>query len=47
MAVGYIDPPPKERVRPPRKQVIVVVTASWQVRGRGPPRLWGPAKWGC
>ncbi len=34
--MGYIDPLPSERVRPLRKQVIVVVTASWQVRsGRG------------
>lgn len=31
MAVGFIDPEPVERVRPPRKQVLVVVTASWQV----------------
>lgn len=31
MAVGYIDPEPREKVRPPRKQVLVVVTASWQV----------------
>ncbi|KXZ54830.1 hypothetical protein GPECTOR_4g901 [Gonium pectorale] len=31
LAVGYIDPLPAERVRPLRKQVIVVVTASWQV----------------
>eukprot|EP00798_Chlamydomonas_sp_ICE-L_P012029 gene12029-15131_t len=31
MHVGYIDPLPKERVRPPRKQVVVVLTASWQV----------------
>lgn len=31
MAVGYIDPEPREKVRPMRKQVLVVVTASWQV----------------
>lgn len=31
MAVGFIDPEPVEKVRPPRKQVLVVVTASWQV----------------
>lgn len=31
MAVGFIDPEPLEKVRPPRKQVLVVVTASWQV----------------
>ncbi|KAG2434923.1 hypothetical protein HYH02_012121 [Chlamydomonas schloesseri] len=31
LQVGYIDPLPLERVRPLRKQVIVVVTASWQV----------------
>eukprot|EP00775_Hariotina_reticulata_P004628 gene4628-4882_t len=31
MAVGFIDPEPREKVRPQRKQVLVVVTASWQV----------------
>ncbi|GLI67342.1 hypothetical protein VaNZ11_011416 [Volvox africanus] len=31
LAVGYLDPLPGERVRPLRKQVIVVVTASWKV----------------
>jgi hypothetical protein len=31
MAVGFIDPEPREKVRPPRKQVLVVVTASLQV----------------
>lgn len=31
MAVGYLDPPPKEKVRPPHKQVLVVVTSSWHV----------------
>eukprot|EP00195_Chlamydomonas_chlamydogama_P008599 CAMPEP_0202890806 /NCGR_PEP_ID=MMETSP1392-20130828/1099_1 /ASSEMBLY_ACC=CAM_ASM_000868 /TAXON_ID=225041 /ORGANISM="Chlamydomonas chlamydogama, Strain SAG 11-48b" /LENGTH=667 /DNA_ID=CAMNT_0049574447 /DNA_START=241 /DNA_END=2241 /DNA_ORIENTATION=+ len=31
MAVGYLDPLPQERVRPPRKQVVVVLTAQWQV----------------
>jgi hypothetical protein len=31
MAAGFIDPEPVEKVRPPRKQVLVVVTASWQV----------------
>lgn len=31
MAVGYIDADPHEKVRPLRKQVLVVVTASWQV----------------
>lgn len=31
MGVGFIDPEPAEKVRPPRKQVLVVVTASWQV----------------
>jgi hypothetical protein len=31
MGVGFIDPEPVEKVRPPRKQVLVVVTASWQV----------------
>lgn len=32
LSVGYLDPLPAERVLPPRKQVIVVVTAGWQVR---------------
>ncbi len=31
MSVGYIDAEPKEKVRPPRKQVLVVVTAGWHV----------------
>ncbi|GBF99911.1 hypothetical protein Rsub_12819 [Raphidocelis subcapitata] len=31
LAAGYLDPEPRERVRPPRKQVLVVVTASWRV----------------
>lgn len=31
MGVGFIDAEPAEKVRPPRKQVLVVVTASWQV----------------
>ena len=31
MAVGYIDPEPTELVRAARKQVLVVVTANWQV----------------
>lgn len=34
LGVGYIDPLPQERVRPLRKQIIVVVTATWQARGR-------------
>lgn len=31
MAVGFIDPEPREKVRPPRKQVLVVVTANFKV----------------
>lgn len=31
LGVGFLDPLPKERVVPLRKQVIVVVTATWQV----------------
>ncbi|EFJ41247.1 hypothetical protein VOLCADRAFT_98769 [Volvox carteri f. nagariensis] len=31
LAVGYLDPLPAERVRPLRKAVIVIVTASWRV----------------
>jgi hypothetical protein len=31
MAAGFIDPEPLERVRPARKAVLAVVTASWQV----------------
>ncbi|KAF8060078.1 hypothetical protein HT031_005017 [Scenedesmus sp. PABB004] len=31
MAAGFIDPEPREKVRPARKQVLVVVTSSWQV----------------
>ena len=31
MAVGYLDPRPRELVRTPRKQVLVVVTAAKQV----------------
>ncbi|MEW5319862.1 MAG: hypothetical protein WDW38_010982 [Sanguina aurantia] len=31
LSVGYLDPLPAERVLPPRKQVIVAVTAGWQV----------------
>lgn len=31
MAAGYLDPEPREKVRPPRKQVLLVVTASWQL----------------
>ena len=33
MAVGYLDPIPVERVRAARRQVLVVLTASWQVWG--------------
>lgn len=35
MAVGYLDPLPVERVRAARRQVLVVVTASWQVGEAG------------
>lgn len=35
MAVGYLDPMPVERVRAARRQVLVVVTASWQVGAAG------------
>lgn len=31
MAVGYLDPMPTELVRPPRKQVIVIVMDTWEV----------------
>lgn len=31
MSAGYIDPPPVELVRKPRKAVLVVVTADWHV----------------
>lgn len=42
LAVGYIDVPPKDGVgvRVPRKQIVVVVTASWQVRIWGMGCLW-------
>ncbi|KAI8476096.1 MAG: hypothetical protein J3K34DRAFT_285487 [Monoraphidium minutum] len=31
LAAGYLDPEPREKVRPPRKQVLAVVTAGWRV----------------
>ncbi|KAG1681506.1 hypothetical protein FOA52_014012 [Chlamydomonas sp. UWO 241] len=31
MAVGYLDPRPEELVLAPRRQVLAVLTASWQV----------------
>jgi len=31
LAAGYLDPEPREKVRALRKQVLVVVTASWHV----------------
>jgi hypothetical protein len=31
LAAGYLDPEPREKVRAPRKQVLVVVTAGWRV----------------
>lgn len=41
LGVGYIDAQPQERVRPLRKQVIVVVTATWQVGlGRDRHHAW-------
>lgn len=33
--MGYLDPMPVERVRAARRQVLVVVTASWQVGEAG------------
>lgn len=31
MAAGYVEPQPSELVRALRKQVLVVVTANWNV----------------
>lgn len=31
LAAGFLDPEPREKVRPLRKQVLVVVTAAWHV----------------
>ena len=31
LQTGYLEPPGKELVRAPRKQVVVVLTSDWQV----------------